>query len=282
MALQIPTVIIPAYNERAVIGQLLSSIYDGAKNNNYQVVVACNGCSDNTYEYVKEQFPFINCINIVEGSKTNAINQAEKIATGYPRLYIDADVIITSQDINKLILKANSVNSPILCAPRASINTTKSHFIVKAYYRTWQKTKFYINHGFGSGIYVLNQPAREMFDIFPNIIADDGYVREFLNSNEIVVVEDAKSTVQAPVKLIDLIKIKSRSKLGNYQLSGIKINRVNNDNEKVNKTFVNSVNIFNKSIYYLINFIAMVLAKRKIKNILTYQWDRDESSRGAR
>jgi hypothetical protein len=51
------------------------------------------------------------------------------------------------------------------------------------------------------------------------------------------------------------------------------------NNDETNKVFIGFVNVFNKFLYYSINFIAMVLAKKKIKNILTYQWDRDESSR---
>ena len=274
----LPSIIIPAYNERKVIGRLLHSLYSGVYSKRFQIVVSCNGCTDNTYDYVKTEFPLIDVINIKRGSKTNAINHAESIVTGYPRLFIDADVIISVDHVMKLIKQASSTHLPLLLAPRARIDLKNSSIIVNYYYRTWQKTKFFIIQGFGSGIYVMNRSARSKFKYFPDIIADDGFVREFFSEDQLKVVEDANSIVKAPLNIKDLIKIKSRSKLGNYQLSRLH-NKTHIQKSNKTKTFLRRTTILEKCNYYCINFVSMIFAKIKESHISSYKWDTDKSSR---
>ncbi len=71
----------------------------------------------------------------------------------------------------------------------------------------------------GVGIYALSEEGRRRFDKFPSIIADDGYVRRLFKPHERICVEECRSIVTAPSSLWGLIKIKTRSRLGRYELS---------------------------------------------------------------
>ena len=70
----------------------------------------------------------------------------------------------------------------------------------------------------GVGVYALSEEGRGRFEEFPDVIADDGYVRMLFSSSERVHVDDAPVRVYAPARVSDLMRIKTRSRLGRYQL----------------------------------------------------------------
>lgn len=273
---KLPAVIIPAYNEKEVISFLLEEAIKGVENKEYNVIVACNGCSDSTAKLVEAHFPLVKCLDISKPSKTNAINQAESLGLGFPRVYVDADVRLSHESILELIKAASDQLRPSLVVPRASIFDEASSFLVKTYYDTWKKTRFFIQEGFGSGVYVLNKEARSLFGEFPDIIADDGYIREVIEPSDVVVIEKAISEVNVPKSLLDLVKIKGRSKLGNMQLKKLNLTR---DKKEQQKSFLISPNMHQKFIYNLVNILALINARLNIGKIDTYSWQRDNSSR---
>ena len=77
----------------------------------------------------------------------------------------------------------------------------------------------YVREGMiGVGVYALSDDGRRRFGEFPDVIADDGYVRMLFDANERVRVDDAPVRVYAPERLSDLVRIKTRSRLGRYEL----------------------------------------------------------------
>ena len=70
----------------------------------------------------------------------------------------------------------------------------------------------------GVGVYAVSEDGRSRFGAFPDVIADDGYVRTLFDASERVCVEDAPVRVYAPKRLSDLVRIKTRSRLGRYEL----------------------------------------------------------------
>jgi glycosyltransferase involved in cell wall biosynthesis len=272
----LPAVIIPAYNEERVIGNILESLKLGIEKKWFSVVVACNGTSDNSVEHIRNRYPMITCLDIKKASKTNAINEAEKINLGFPRIFIDADVVISSDAVKNMISYIDKIEGPAVVAPRGIINTSKSDVLVRKYYSAWTKTVFYLEHGFGSGVYCLNKKARSTFECFPEIIADDGFVREVVSHKQFFVCEQAESLVEAPRTINDLLNIKIRSKLGNIQL--VKLGIIKNKATKSTR-FLKKVSVFNVLVYIAVSYISKRGAERKLKNISEYSWQRDESSR---
>lgn len=271
-----PAVIIPAYNESGVILRLLKALYDGFKSGHYNVVVACNGCKDNTVDIVETNFPEYTCLDIKIGSKTNALNEAESLGLGHPRVYIDADVVISSDSVTKLIDQLSQAKEPLLVAPRADINCSSSDQYVRLFYSAWQKTTFYVEEGYGSGVYALNQAARELFNTFPNITSDDGFVRLLSPNLKIGVCEEATSTVEAPRSISDLVKIKVRIKAGKSELSDSSNIK---EGSAPKKRFVQKPSVLELFFYVFINLyigFKVKLERRKGGSLI---WHRDESSR---
>jgi glycosyltransferase involved in cell wall biosynthesis len=272
----LPTVIIPAYNEKKVIAKLLTALHCGVVNKSFQVIVACNSTNDGSVEFISEHFPLVTCLDIKQASKTNALNEAEKLNLGFPRIFIDADITISAEAVKILIHYTSQFQDAALVAPRGKINTDSSDFLVRIFYSGWMKTPFYLEHGFGSGIYVLNKKARANFEFFPDIIADDGFIREVVMHEQLHICEVAESTVEAPRNIKDLLNIKIRSKLGNQQLANLGLIRNTN---KVTKRFLHKLTLLETLVYFTVNYIANRGAAKKLKTIEQYTWQRDESSR---
>jgi len=87
------TILIPAYNEEQRIKATLSDYLDYFKEENIEILVILNGCTDKTLEIVKSfNSPKINYLNIPEAiGKGGAIVEGFKIAHGDLISYVDAD-----------------------------------------------------------------------------------------------------------------------------------------------------------------------------------------------
>jgi glycosyltransferase involved in cell wall biosynthesis len=68
------SIIIPAHNEEKVIATTLNELAIGAFSGAMEVIVVCNGCTDNTARIVATYNPAIRCIETEVPSKTNALN----------------------------------------------------------------------------------------------------------------------------------------------------------------------------------------------------------------
>jgi glycosyltransferase involved in cell wall biosynthesis len=276
------SIIIPAHNEETVIERCLSSLKaEDISGTKYEIIVACNGCSDNTADIVRKINRMINVIEIDCASKTEAINAAEAVAKYFPRIYIDADVIITLESVMRLV-EVLLCRDSMICAPMVIPEISLSSWIVKDFYSIWTNlpyNKFMV----GTGVYALSQQGRERFKIFPSIISDDGYVRSLFKYSERVIVSDAKVIVVAPRKVKDLIKVKTRSRLGGYELLQKFPKQKNKDKKRIMqilKSLPFGILLPRKLlVYFIINIIVRLNARKCLKSIETYKWDKDESTR---
>lgn len=272
-----PCIIIPAHNEENNIGNLLREI-TSFKHMPYTVIVACNSCSDRTVEIVKSFSDRVICIEIDDASKIKALNSAESLNLGYPRVYVDADVLIDSDSVMALINELNTHVDPCIAVPKPNIDTDKSSTLVKIYYKVWLNTKHCLVDGYGGCVFALNKSARSCFDEFPDIICDDGFVRHMTPNMNVSIVSNSISFVKPPKTIQGLLKIKTRSKLGNYQLESLGLNSYSSKDLPGSKHIYKS-NYLYYFVYYAVNFIAMMMAKYRGFKIDSYVWQRDDSSR---
>lgn len=276
----LPSIIIPAHNESAVIGNLLTSLYPGVMQGKYQVVVACNGCTDGTATLVRRHFPWADCEAISVASKSQAINHAETLSLGFPRIYVDADIDISMSSILALIDMCQATTRPMLVIPQNETCLKFSSNWIKLYYAAWKKTRYCRQLGFGSGVYALNEAARKRFGMFPKIISDDGFVRSMLSAWNVTVCQDAKSHVKAPEDLSTLFRVKVRSKLGNLQLKHLGLSGGKPMNDYRNyPTFVERPSLTERGTYMTVNLAAAFAAKLRFLSNKNYVWQRDTASR---
>src|SRR5215813_6453429 len=73
-------VIIPAYNEAAVIKRTLAPLSQAAVEGLIELIVVCNGCADDTAD-VARSVPGVEVIELEQGSKPAALNAGDEAAT---------------------------------------------------------------------------------------------------------------------------------------------------------------------------------------------------------
>ena len=275
------SIIIPAHNEEAVIERCLAVLLNGAEPSELEIVVACNGCTDHTADRARGFGPPVQVIEIQQSSKTAAINAAERVATAFPRLYIDADVVLPLSGARAVAATLN--NGYLLASPVADTDLSASSPAVRAFYDVWLRLP-YNRVMVGTGVYALSETGRARFGEFPPIIADDGFVRSRFTPEERVAVPEARVRVVAPRTLAGLVRVKTRSRLGGYELAQ-KYPRPGTADRKRLWSAVKSLPWggglpWRVAVYLWVNLVVRLGAASRLRNGQLRQWDRDHLSRG--
>jgi glycosyltransferase involved in cell wall biosynthesis len=212
------SVIIPAHDEAAILGGSLARLLEGDPDDELELIVVANGCSDATAEVARRASSRIRVIEIDAASKIAALNAGDEAATTYPRAYLDADVEIGATTL--LALGDRLTTGPALVAsPRLTVDTTGASLPVRQYYRVWEQSEYRSRGHIGSGVYVLSQEGRARFGRFPDVIADDRFVQQLFAPHERLVAEDLRFSVRAPRHFGALVRRAERIAQGNAQLA---------------------------------------------------------------
>lgn len=285
------SVIIPAHNETAVIRRCLETLGDGLSAGEAEIIVVCNGCSDDTAaaaRRVASRVP-VRVIETEVASKTHALNLGDAAAVGFPRLYLDADVRLSGEAARALCARLGDGDS-LAVSPKAVMDFTGASWFVRAYYRVWTSLRYVRDGIMGAGTYGLSREGRARFAHFPDVIADDGYIRLLFAQDERAQVPQAEAVVTAPAKLWDLIKIKTRSRLGHFQLRQRFPDLATR--ERHGKQYGAAASEILRRptlwpavpVYVLVVLLARVRATKQFRRLdrAAYRWERDDSSRPER
>jgi glycosyltransferase involved in cell wall biosynthesis len=193
------SVIIPASNEQGYIGPCLERILmSDDPDSPVQVVVIANGCTDGTVEEAKSLAASftargweLDVLELREGSKIAALNAGDRAARYGSRVYVDADIHVSPRLIADLNAVLN-VGKPVFASGRPSIRRAHT-FVSERYARFWERLPFMAQGVPGCGVYAVNAAARKRWGEFPNVVADDSFVRHHFRDEEMVGVESSYS-----------------------------------------------------------------------------------------
>ena len=231
------SVIIPANNEADTIAVCLSALFasDLATPKRPQVIVAANGCSDDTVlvaqSMVKQAASAgwdLSVIDIAAGDKLNALNTAEATAHYDILAYLDADVVVSPALMAGLYQALNT------SAPRyasGQVNITSQGSIFSAFYRQFYKNVPFFTQGVaGCGLFGVNSAGRKRWGDFPDIISDDTFVRLSFAPSE-------RISVNAPYDwpivsgLANLIRVRRRQDAGVAEICALYPDLLQNDDK---------------------------------------------------
>ncbi|PXW72252.1 glycosyl transferase family 2 [Loktanella sp. PT4BL] len=277
------TVIIPSYNEEIRIASCIDAIaaQSGLPNGHaIQVIVAANGCHDRTVQRANERAAALRekgfdlvVLDIAQGNKMNALNEAEKVAAYDTRVYLDADVILSNTVLVELtdILSAEE--------PRYASGTVRiprpTSIISRAYAKVWTNLPFVRDGVPGIGLYATNANGRARWDEFPAIYSDDRFVRLQFAPHERF---KTQATYEWPLPegFSNLVHVRHRWSEGNMELAEKYPELMKNDSQR-NKTASNILSLFaapfSSAIFVLVFFVSNVRASRT-KNGDTFIWRR--------
>ncbi len=274
-------IILPAHNESGVIAETLEALLRQVDEDD-EIIVICNGCTDETETIVRNFESRITVVNTPTPSKVNALNLGDQCARTYPRIYMDSDIRLAEGSLN-MIKKELSVGNYLALSPDPLMDFGGTSWAVRAYYDIWLSLPFCQSGMIGAGVYALSEEGRKRFDHFPDVIADDGFVRALFKEHERGKVIGAKSIVRAPATLYWLMKIKVRSRMGQMQLANMYPELIKNEHKDprvgIWNTLIKPFNWPGVIIYLYVSVVSRILARRRLQNIAAYQWDKDISSR---
>ncbi|MCX5129592.1 glycosyltransferase family 2 protein [Streptomyces sp. NBC_00347] len=212
------SIVIPAHNEGRVIGRLLDALLDGTPASGPDIVVVCNGCTDDTAAVAAARGPRVRVVEIPTPSKHRALRVGDEHARGFPRLYVDADVVVGAADVRALADALATGPGLLAAAPGRDIPLTGCAWPVRAYYRVWQLLPAVREGLFGRGVIAVTEPGHARLAALPPLMADDLAASLAFAPGERRVVEAARVVVLPPRTWGDLIKRRVRAATSSAEL----------------------------------------------------------------
>ena len=164
---------IPAHNESQVIGRLLSQLAPLAAAGDLAIVVVAHGCTDNTAEIASSFGPGVRVLSLGAVSQAAALRAGDDVATGFPRLYVDADVDLDQGDVHALI---DEVRRPgvLAAAPERVLPLQGCPWYVRWYYDVWLRLPEVRRGLFGRGALAVSEAGHaRLARLPPTLFADD-------------------------------------------------------------------------------------------------------------
>ncbi|MEM1062006.1 MAG: glycosyltransferase [Planctomycetota bacterium] len=277
------SVVIPAYNEEAVIARTLDSVLAALEHEPGEIVVACNGCRDRTYEIASSFGDPVRVIQTETGSKPLAWNLGDEAASHFPRFYLDADIELAPDALSLTadLLRGGEV---LAAAPAMRTDLTRSSWPVRAFYDVWSVVPYHAAGHLGSGFFALSEAGRARFGPFPDLVADDEFVRRQFAPHERKIVEDTWFSICPPADFTNLLAVKTRSRFGTFQLASKHPELTSGDHAggwgRTLRTIAGRPSLWPKlPVYMAVNTIVRRRAASRMRAAAEPAWDRDETSR---
>jgi glycosyltransferase involved in cell wall biosynthesis len=281
LRMPIASIVIPAHDEENSIGRCLKSLLADARRGEFEIVVVCNGCRDRTAE---ESARFGDAVTVVEtpvASKPHALNLGDDTVTSYPRIYLDADVVISTSSVRKMVtsLRATGVQ---MAAPELHVDLEGASWLVRAYTRAWLRLSQTTRDQVGTGTLALSSSARKRFDRFPEIMADDLFVRSLFESRERRLVRGAIATIRPPRTIRTYIRVKSRVAAGTLEYRKADLPRKLQPRRSRRRTLavlLRDPRGWPDAAVYIVAALAIASSGRRRFRRGNVRWERDDTTR---
>src|SRR5919106_6228816 len=127
------SVVIPAHDEAAVIRRCLDALFSGLDPGELDVVVVCNGCADDTATLARSSGHAVRVVELAASSKPAALRTGDAEARGFPRLYLDADVLLPGSSARRVLERLRY--GAVAARPPIRYDSSRSSAPVRSYYR---------------------------------------------------------------------------------------------------------------------------------------------------
>jgi hypothetical protein len=213
------SVVIPAHNEAAVIRRSLDALFTDVDPAELDVVVVCNGCTDGTADLARSSGHPVRVLELSSQSKAAALRAGDSAAVAFPRLYLDADVVLFGSAARRLLQRLRS--NAVAARPPITFDSDRSSVLVRRYYRARARIPSLHGSLWGAGVYGLSEAGRSRFGEFPDLVGDDLWVDCHFGREEVDIVDCLPLRLTAPRRPRDLMQVLRRTYRGNgEQMAG--------------------------------------------------------------
>jgi len=210
--------VIPAHQEARGIGALLTDLTPLA--GEVEVVVVCNGCTDETASVARQAARWVRVLEIPVGSKPQALNLGDAVCSGYPRIYLDADVRVSADAVRRIldVLAAGEESGLLAAAPTPVYDHAGASPLVRSYHRFWERLPSNRRGLAGTNVMAVTRSGRARFETWPLLIGDDYFLDGLFGAHEKIRVPEA--VVNRPVSrgFLDCVSRKARIHQGNREI----------------------------------------------------------------
>jgi hypothetical protein len=273
----IGSVVIPAHNETAVIRRCLDALLTGTAPGELDVVVSCNGCTDDTADIVRSSWPEIRVIEVAQASKPAALRAADELLSVFPRIYLDADVILPATSA-RLVIESLQAGAAIAARPKLIYHTSHSDPVVRSHYRAMVRVLSGTKSLWG-GVYGLSEAGRSRFAEYPDLVADDLFVDQWFRPSEIEILDAAPAIVTVPRRVRDLIHVLRRRRKGNADLRALPGGPPSTAHSTIRSLLSTAVSGLDATIDTLVFLGIATIVRISVAISPPAGWSRDESSR---
>jgi glycosyltransferase involved in cell wall biosynthesis len=206
-------VVIAAHNEAAVLGRCLDALLGDPSAPPLEITVVANGCTDTTAAVAASR-PGVRVVDRPEPGKAGALNAGDAATTAFPRLYLDADIVLPHGSLRALA-DALDGGPSLAVVPQRRLDVSGRPLLVRGYFAVNSRLPAYHDALFGRGAIALSAAGRARFDAFPDMVADDLFLDSLFAPGEKREVPAAVSTVATPRRTGDLLRRLVRVRAGN-------------------------------------------------------------------
>ncbi len=213
------SIIIPAHNEGQVIARTLRSLLASKLDRTLQVIVVANGCADDTAEQARAFGENVQVMDTPTGGKIHALNLGDAAARYFPRAFMDADVEVSPNLLASVVGAFERDNSARIVSPGCRHVYRGINPLLAGYYQLWRSLPYVRRDTMARGFYAIDAILRGRFDAFPQLTADDKFIRNLASPDERHVADECFTTVYMPGSFRELLKVKTRWTYGNIELA---------------------------------------------------------------
>ena len=273
--------VIPAHNEERGILRTLACLHEGMADGELDVVVVCNGCTDDTASVVRSAYPAVRVLEIPQPSKADAVAVGNAATDVFPRVHLDADVHLSGQSLRALV-EPVAQGLTHAAAPRRVLATEGSARLVRWYYDVWQRLPQVRDGLFGRGVFALSTEGQRRVSELPRLMSDDLAASEAFAPGERLIVASAEVVVVPPRTLRDLMRRRVRVATGNAQASaaGARSDSSATSVSVLSRMAFREPGLTLPILVFLgVAVVARLQARRAVRAGDFTTWLRDESSR---
>ena len=272
------SVIIPAWNEERVIGRTIDSLFRGIEPGCLEVIVVCNGCTDDTAGVVQSSAHPVTLVELTTAGKAAALRAGDQLANTSARLYLDADCQLPG---TAALAVADALASGSVAArPPVVFDLSRASWPVRSYYAVREHLPSVSGDLCGAGVYGLGASARSRFGAFPDVVADDLFAARIVDRDEVSIIDCAPVVIKPPTDARSLTTTLARVYRGNRELAQTLQGRAASTTWQTARELVPLIRR-PRMWPHLLTYVALVAVGRARSHRGDSAWERDESSRSA-
>lgn len=275
------SVVIPAHDEAASIGRTLRALRTGLGPHELDVVVVCNGCSDDTAEVARRADPRARVLEIAQPSKNEAVRVGNAATDVFPRVHLDADIELEGSAVLALLAPLDDAGV-LATAPQRLLSRAGCSRWVRWYYDVWEALPQVQSGLFGRGVVVLSREGQARLEKQAETMNDDLAMSEAFGATERRVVDDAVAVVRPARTVPALVRRRIRVATGNTQAARLGVRHPSSRTTVgtlVGLAVAHPGLALRMPVFLGVYVVAALGARRAVRAGDFQTWQRDESSR---